>query len=246
MAKLKERIGVGLPRVAVGVHDLCMVGLCWLGLHQFRHVVVPADIGSAELSLQLVLILSAQGVVFWRVGLYRGIWRFASVPDLLNILKASIFGVLAIMLVLFTFGRMLDSVPRTVLLLYPLMLTAMLGMPRLLYRAWKDHGLVRTDQAAMRVLILGAGQAGETLVRDLRRAGAYQPVGFLDDAAKLRGSYLQGLPVLGRIDDVGRVAPETAAGLLVIAMPSLDAATMQMLDGLFPRGPQLGGVPLPV
>src|SRR5690606_7777651 len=75
--------------------------------------------------------------------------------------------------------------------------------------------------------ILGAGQAGEALVRDLRRVGAYQPVGFLDDAAQLRGSHLQGLPVLGRIEDVVRIAPETAAKLLVIAMPSLDATAMR-------------------
>jgi FlaA1/EpsC-like NDP-sugar epimerase len=227
MVDVKDRIAVALPRVAVVVHDLCMVWLCWIGLHQFRYAMVPSAPGAPEWSLQLVLILAAQGIVFWKVGLYRGVWRFASVPDLLNILKASIFGVLAIMLVLYAFGRMLDSVPRTVLLLYPLLLTAMLGMPRLLYRAWKDHGLARTDHAAIRVLILGAGQAGETLVRDLRRAGAYQPVGFLDDAAKLRGSHLQGLPVLGRIEELSRIAPETAAKLLVIAMPSLDAAAMR-------------------
>lgn len=227
MASLKDRIGVALPRVAVVVHDLCMVWLCWMGLHQFRYAMVPAAPELPGWSTQLWLILIAQGVVFWKVGLYRGVWRFASVPDLLNILKASIFGVLAIMLALFAFGRMLDTVPRTVLLLYPLLLTAMLGMPRLLYRAWKDHGLARTDKAAIRVLILGAGQAGETLVRDLRRAGAYEPVGFLDDAAKLRGSHLQGLPVLGRIEDVDRIAPETAARLLVIAMPSIEAAAMR-------------------
>ncbi|MEP6634603.1 MAG: nucleoside-diphosphate sugar epimerase/dehydratase, partial [Luteimonas sp.] len=103
----------------------------------------------------------------------------------------------------------------------------LLGMPRLLYRSWKDHGLAHTDKAALRVLILGAGQAGEALVRDLRRAGAYQPVGFLDDAAKLRGSHLQGVPVLGRIDEVARIAPETAAKLIVIAMPSLEASAMR-------------------
>src|SRR3546814_18831475 len=80
-------------------------------------------------------------------------------------------------------------------------------MPRLLYRSWKDHGLARTDKAAIRVLILGAGQAGETLVRDLRRAGAYQPAGFPDAAAKLRGSSLPGLPVIVRVEDVPRIAP---------------------------------------
>src|SRR3546814_12581291 len=100
-------------------------------------------------------------------------------------------------------------------------------MPRLLYRSWKDHGLARTDKAALRVLILGAGQAGETLLRDLRRAGAYQPAGLLDDAPQLRGSYLQGLPVLGRIAAVGRIAPEVAAKLIVIPMPSIDAAALR-------------------
>src|SRR3546814_18725116 len=102
-------------------------------------------------------------------------------------------------------------------------------MPRLLYRSWKDHGLARTDKAASRVLILGAGQAGETLVRDLRRAGAYQPAGLLDDAAKLRGSYLQGLPVLGRIEDVDTIAPAVPAKLIVLAKPSTDAATKRRL-----------------
>src|SRR5690606_34058894 len=121
----------------------------------------------------------------------------------------------------------MDQVSRTVLLLYPFVLTALLGMPRLLYRVWKDYQLSRSEEAGLRVLILGAGRAGEALVRDLHRTGSYQPVGFLDDAATLRGSYLQGVPVLGRIDEVERIARETAARLLVIAMPSLDAAAMR-------------------
>src|SRR3546814_13123280 len=62
---------------------------------------------------------------------------------------------LAIVLALFLYNR-LELVPRSVLALYPIVLTALLGMPRLLYRSWKDHGLARTDQAAIRVLILGA------------------------------------------------------------------------------------------
>ena len=226
MVHWKDRVGVVLPRLAVVTHDLFMVWLCWLGLHQFRLSMQAPDTSMPLWTTEVALVLLAQGLVFWNVGLYRGVWRFASVPDLINILKASVIGLLAIMVALFVYNR-LHEVPRSVLLLYPLLLTAMLGMPRLLYRAWKDHGLTRTDKAAIRVLILGAGQAGETLVRDLRRAGAYEPVGFLDDAAKLRGSHLQGVPVLGRVEDVGRIAPETAARLLVIAMPSIDAATMR-------------------
>lgn len=228
MTAWNERISIAMPRAAVVAHDLCMVWLAWVGLHQFRYAMLPVSPGVTWWSTEIAVVLLAQGLVFWRVGLYRGLWRFASVPDLLNIFKASIFGLAAILLSLFLYNRV-NLVPRTVLVLYPIMLTALLGMPRLLYRSWKDHSLMRTDKAALRVLILGAGQAGEALVRDLRRAGAYQPVGFLDDAARLRGSHLQGIPVLGRVDELARIAPETAARLLVIAMPSLDAASMRRI-----------------
>ena len=225
---LKERVSVGIPRAAVVAHDLCMVWLTWTGLHQLRYAILPLPPTLSLWGTETAIVLLAQALVFWRVGLYRGIWRFASVPDLLNILKSSLFGLLAIVVGLFLYNR-LDQVPRTVLVLYPVVLTALLGMPRLLYRAWKDYRQHSNDKAALRVLILGAGQAGEALIRDLRRAGAYQPVGFLDDAAKLRGSHLQGVPILGRIEEVERIAPETAAQLLVIAMPSLDAISMRRI-----------------
>lgn len=226
MSSMRDRLAGAWPRTAIVLHDLCMVALCWTGLVQFRYAMLGAAVLPSVWSTEMLLVVVAQGLVFWQVGLYRGVWRFASVPDLVNILKASMFGLLAILLVLFIYNR-LGQAPRSVLVMYPFVLTLMLGTPRLLYRSWKDHGRINSDMAAVRVLILGAGQAGEALVRDLRRTGAYQPVGFLDDASKLRGSHLHGVPVLGRIDDVIHIAPETAAKLLVIAMPSVDAEQMR-------------------
>ena len=222
----KDRAIIALPRLAIVAHDLFMVWLCWIGLHQFRLSMQPFAPQVPLWSTEIALVLAVQALVLWRVGLYRGVWRFASVPDLINILKASLFGLFGIVFALALFSR-LEQVPRTVLVMYPVVLTALLGMPRLLYRSWKDYSVNRTDQSAVRVLILGAGQAGEALLRDLRRTGSYEAVGFLDDAIKLHGSHLQGVPVLGRIEDVGRIAPETAAKLLIIAMPSLDAAQMR-------------------
>ena len=223
---LRDRFEISLPRLAVVVHDLCMVWLSWYGLHRFRFAIQPAPEHLQAFSPEMLLVLFAQGLVFWRVGLYRGVWRFASVPDLVNIMKAALLGLLAIIIALFFYNR-LNLVPRTVLVLYPVVLSALLGMPRLLYRSWKDNTQQRRVQAAIRVLILGAGESGEALVRDLRRAGAYQPVGFLDDAARLRGSELQGLPILGRITDLEHVAPEVAAQLAIIALPELDADAMR-------------------
>jgi FlaA1/EpsC-like NDP-sugar epimerase len=227
MSSLLERWKSVLPRQAVVAHDLVMVWVVWQGLHRLRWGILANPPELPLWSTEIALVLVAQGLVFWQIGLYRGLWRFASVPDLWNILKACVLGLFAILLGLFLYNR-LDMVPRTVLVLYPLALMAMLGAPRLLYRAWKDNSLEsRNRSASVRTLILGAGRAGEALVRDLRRVGTHQPVGFLDDAAALRGSKVQGVPVLGKVQDVAEIARETAAKLLVIAMPSADASALQ-------------------
>jgi len=226
MSSWRDRWKSALPRLAVVAHDLTMVWVVWQSLHRLRWGIVanPPDI--PLWSTEIALVLAAQGLVFWQIGLYRGLWRFASVPDLWNIFKACALGLFAIVLGLFLYNR-LDMVPRTVLVLYPLLLMGLLGAPRLLYRAWKDSRMERSGKAEVRTLILGAGHAGEALVRDLRRVGNYQPVGFLDDAARLRGSKVQGVPVLGKVQDVAEIARETAAKLLVIAMPSADASALQ-------------------
>ncbi len=237
-----------MPRIAVVGHDLAMVWLVWLGLHWMRYSIVPNPPSIPLWSTEVALVLAAQGVVFWQVGLYRGLWRFASVPDLWNILKASVLGMVAIAVGLFLYNRM-DMVSRLVLVLYPLVLMGMLGAPRLMYRAWKDSRNERSQERSVRILILGAGHAGEALVRDLRRLGTYQPVGFLDDASRLRGTKVQGVPVLGKVSDVTDVARESAAGLLVIAMPSANATALQRVvvacerTGLpFRMVPRLGDV----
>lgn len=225
MMGLKDIAKASLPRVAVVLHDLLMVWLVWHGLHHLRFGLAqhPAPPLFAP---EVLLVLAAQGLVFWQVGLYRGLWRFASVPDLWNILKASVLGIFAIAVGLFLYNR-LETVPRSVLLLYPLVMMGALGAPRLLYRAWKDSRIELDQRSSVRVLILGAGRAGEALVRDLHRFGTYHPVGFLDDASRLRGTKVQGVPVLGRIDEVDEIARETATRLLVIAMPSLSGSALQ-------------------
>jgi FlaA1/EpsC-like NDP-sugar epimerase len=210
----------------VVLHDLAMVWIVWEVLHRLRYGVMLNPPDMPFWSSEIALVLVAQGLVFWQVGLYRGLWRFASVPDLWNIFKACALGLFAIVLGLFLYNR-LNLVSRTVLVMYPFVLMGMLGAPRLLYRAWKDSHADRSEEASVRILILGAGHAGDALVRDLRRLGTYQPVGFLDDAPSLRGSKVQGIPVLGHVDDVAEIARETAARLLVIAMPSANATEMQ-------------------
>ncbi|ANB17737.1 polysaccharide biosynthesis protein [Dokdonella koreensis] len=219
------------PRLAVVLHDLAMVWLAWLAANLARYSLLaePPQIG--WLTPEVGLVLFAQGAVFWLTGLYKGLWRFASLPDLWNIARASVLGALAAALVLFFYNR-LDSVPRAVLVIYPLVLSVLLGGPRLLYRYWKDSHLdFGSGRSAQRVLVLGAGRAGAALVRDLLHENRYRPVGVLDDDTKLRGGRVHGVPVLGGLADLQVLARETAAQMLLIAMPSATNAQMRRVVG---------------
>lgn len=219
MSSFASRIARKLPRVLVVSHDLLMVAFCWVGLQRLRYMLSEKHADVPWVSPEVLLVVIAQGLVFWRVGLYRGLWRFASLPDLKNIFFAGFLGLLAISLVLFGYNR-LDGIPRTALAAYPIALMLALGMPRLLYRSWKDsQEAASRDAPSIRVLILGAGRAGETLARDMLRDGQYRPVGFLDDERGLHGAKVQGIPVLGGLDRIAELASSVAASLLVIAMP---------------------------
>src|SRR5207342_74927 len=202
-----------------------VVVLVWLMLHWLARQAgapPPVDIG-----LQLAVVVAVQALVFWRVGLYRGVWRFASVPDLVNLSKASFFALLLIVPIFMVLGLVAD-IPRRVLVPYPFFLVFGLGFPRLTYRLWKDHSMALAREAnATRVLILGAGRAGEMLLRELRTQERYHAVGLLDDVPALKGAKIQDVEVLGTLDDLSRVARETAASLLVITMPNANAAQMR-------------------
>jgi len=215
------------PRLAVVLHDMLMVWIAWIAVSVLRWSLEPNPPPVAWFGPEIGFVLAAQGVIFWWTGLYKGLWRFASLPDLWNIAKAAVLGALAIAITLFLYNR-LETVPRTVLTVYPLVLAVLLGAPRLLYRYWKDSRLDFTTRApSQRVLVLGAGKAGEALVRDLRRENRYLPVGFLDDDASLRGARVHGVPVLGNLDQLPQLARETAAEMLVIAMPAASKAQMR-------------------
>jgi FlaA1/EpsC-like NDP-sugar epimerase len=224
---LRKAIAVIHPRLAVVAHDMLMVWLAWTAVSMMRWSLAPNPSPVSLFDTEVWLVLAAQGLIFWWTGLYRGLWRFASVPDIWNIFRACVLGAFAVAITLFLYNRLV-SVPRTVLAIYPLVLAVLLGVPRLAYRYWKDSRLdFVTRTPSERVLVLGAGKAGEALVRDLRRENRYAPVGFLDDNVQLRGARLHGIPVLGTLDQLPQLARETAAQMLVIAMPAATKAQMR-------------------
>jgi FlaA1/EpsC-like NDP-sugar epimerase len=220
------------PRAAVIAHDFCMVAVAsfvvaWL-IESTSAITFSSNL-TTLMGLSIVLVL--QGSVLWATGLYKGLWRFASFPDLWNIARASAFGTVAIVIALaLVQGPAIGQWMPTVLI-YPVLLFVLLGLPRMCYRFWKDSqkkGSV-PGKGLKRVLIIGAGRSGAMLERELRRRGGFDVVGFLDDDNRLLGAQVHGIPVLGAIDKLPLIGASYTADLSIIAMPSATNQQMQRI-----------------
>ena len=190
--------------------------------------------------LMIQVVILVQVIIFSRFRLYRGIWRFASIPDLWNIFRASIIGALSITLICFILFR-LEGIPRSILILYPFFLMFFLGGPRLGYRVWKDHSfsmnIISTNK---RVLIIGAGRATEMLVREIIREGSYIPVGLLDDDENLKSFEIHGVRVLANVARVKEICEKEDIDLILISIPSANSNEMRIIV----ENCELTGIPI--
>lgn len=210
---------------AAFAHDMVMVPIAWVGAYWLRFNLEPIPEAYLREALTLLpVVLLAQAIMFWYFGLYRGIWRFASLQDLSRILKAVGGGVAVAAIVSFILTR-LQGVPRSVFFIHTGLLVLLLGGPRFFYRSLKD----RTDygRSGERALIVGAGHAGEQLARELLRdpSSSYYPVAFVDDDRAKVGKEIHGVPVAGQSRDLPRIAAEYRTDLIVIALPEASSGS---------------------
>ena len=216
-------------------HDLLMIPAAWLGALwlRFNLGAIPEEILAQAFRLLPVIVI-VQGSVFLYFGLYRGVWRFASVPDLVRIIQAVVVGVALCALAAFLLTGMSD-VPRASFPLFAGLLVAFLSGPRLAYRWLRDR--TRPPAHSRRTLIVGAGAVGEMLVRELRRDpnSGYLPVGFVDDAREKKGRDVHGVRVLGPCSRIPDIVARTAAEVVAIAIPTASAAEMRRIVELCER-----------
>ena len=167
----------------------------------------------------LPLIILARLVIFWFFGLYRGIWRYAGVKDFFSIIKAVTLGS-AILTAAIFFLRLPYS--RTVLAVDWLLNLAFIGGTRFTVRMWREWYLEKRRRTIKRVLIVGAGDAGEMVLREMRSYSGteYLPIGFIDDHRRKQGMSIHGVKVLGRRGDIPRVVKERNIEEVIIAIPS--------------------------
>ncbi|AXF07080.1 polysaccharide biosynthesis protein [Paraburkholderia graminis] len=200
--------------------DLCAVAVAWMLAYVIRfNGPVPAPFWSSGMHA-LIWVLLIYAVMFRSYGLYRGMWVFASLPDLVRIAKAIGVGALVVMIA----SALLQPapiVPRSVLIVSPMLLFLAMGGSRAIYRAAKEFyrygGLVGQGKP---VLVLGAGNAGANLVRELKRSGEWRLAGLLDDDPVKQGREIYGYRVLGAISDLQKITSELKIEHVIIAVPS--------------------------
>jgi FlaA1/EpsC-like NDP-sugar epimerase len=222
-------------RTAAFVHDLVTIPLAWMGAYWMRFNlgdVPPEFLSEAVGSLPWVMAICAG--VYWSFGLYRGVWRFASLPDLTRIARAAAVATLLVVLVLFVLSRN-ENLPRSVPLLFFMFQLILLAGPRLAYRRLKDQrfGL----RPGERVLVVGADRAGEMLVRDMLRdrTRQYFPVAFVDDKLRRQGGEIHGVPVKGGYAQIPALVESLDIDLIMLAVPGATNAQMQTLVELCER-----------
>jgi FlaA1/EpsC-like NDP-sugar epimerase len=167
-------------------------------------------------------------VFFYLFGLLRGWWRYVGLSDLLDISKASVCS-LAVLLLLLQMGFWPQGFPRSVLLLDMALTILITGGARCAVRAYTDG--VQHYAAQRNTLIVGAGEAGSVIVRELQRNPRldYKPVGFLDDNPSKKGLRIHGVKVLGPTDRLSVLIERYSVSCVLIAIPSASGSQIQRI-----------------
>ena len=198
-------------------HDLAACVAAWLGAYWLRFTPEMPDFYTDQAVNALPWIVSVHAILFWAFGLYRGIWRYASLPDLRRIVFAVGAAAAAVPTLMF---MLQTGVPRSVLIMTPILLLLIMGGSRVAYRAWKERmvtGLLTAEREP--VLVLGTGEAAVNLIKDLARSTQWRVVGVLDDDPAMIGRQLHGVGVLGRLNEISRWQRRLNVSQAIIAMP---------------------------
>jgi len=241
----REEDSVGLPpegasefvtaliryrRLLVVLLELVLVTVSYASAFALRFdgniPLAQQDIFWSTLPVLLVLRLGA----FALYRLHTGWWRYVGMRDMVALLKAMLVSSVLFAAGLFVLG-LANHYPRSVLIVDGMLTTMLVGGVRFALRAIRESRRRAPTPSAKgrRVLIIGAGDAGELLLREMRnnpRLG-YDPVGFVDDDPRKVGFHIHGVPVLGGTSALPAVATAHPVDELIIAIPSATRAQIQ-------------------
>ena len=199
--------------------DSAAVLLSWWLAFNLRFDFRPPADELANLLGTWPIVLALRLLAFNYFGLYRGLYRYASLPDLTAIVKALGYSQLAIMAVILFIQH--SHFPRSVLIVDPILTLVLVGFIRFVIRATRDLRYSRASQAHLpRALIYGAGDLGESVLRGLQRAKkpAFTAVGFLDDDSAKWKHHMHGLPILGGRNILRKIVDDLKIDQVIVAV----------------------------
>jgi FlaA1/EpsC-like NDP-sugar epimerase len=213
IALINTRTGFAL------VHDIFVAAIAWYGAYLLRfNFDLPLNHQSLMLQT-LWLVLPLQAFAFFWFGLYRGTWRFASILDLKRIILSVLIS--ALILTFVVMASSIFHVPRSVLIIDPILLILMMGGSRFIYRVFKEFRLYSISSLKGKpVIIFGAGIAAISLVKDLAQSNHWRVVGLLDDDETMHGREIHGIKVLGNITKLAQIVAQNNVEHVIISNPS--------------------------
>jgi FlaA1/EpsC-like NDP-sugar epimerase len=215
-------------RLIVFLCDTLLISfaLCLAFLLRFDFSIPPQQLDLFWECLLVVMIVKP--LVFVVTGFYNSLWRYASVQDAVEILKGvTLSSILAVSAVFFL--RQFTPIPRSIFVLDWFLLFSLLAASRLLWRIWRETYVVSRSSEGPRTLIVGAGEAGSLLLKEIWRQphAAYCVCGFVDDDPEKKGMKLHGIPVLGPAKQLKALIIANEIEDVIIAMPSADGKTLR-------------------
>ena len=215
-------------RLTVFFSDILLISLalCLSFLLRFDFTIPPTQLDLFWECLMVVLVVKP--LVFLVTGFYNSLWRYASVQDAVEIFKGvTLSSFLAVFAVLFL--RQFAPIPRSIFVLDWILLFVLLAASRLVWRVWRETYVVDRSCEGPRTLIVGAGEAGSLLLKEIRRQPhvAYTVCGFVDDDRHKKGMKLHGIPVLGRVKELESLVIANKIEDIIIAMPSADVKVLR-------------------
>ena len=213
-------INISTRSALVFIFDVLASAIAWGGgLLLSFNFALPAAYTDEILAIGVVLLL-VHGIACRLAGLYRGIWVFASLPDLKRVMKA--VGASAfVLIVLILLDQSVPPLPSSMVILYPMLLLLIMGGSRAAGRMWKEYYTYGDLMAAGKpVVVVGAGTGGAMLVRELERSPDWRVVALVDDDPAKWGRDLRGRPVVGSVSMLPTVLKDHKAQHVILAMPS--------------------------
>ncbi len=211
------------PVILAFLHDTIAAVVAWVGAYVLLYNLhIPVDkVGILKFSLLVVVPLQALAFVVF--GMYRGLWRYTGVVDLKRILIAVSAASVAATLVALLL-RTSYKVPGAVLIINSMLLLGIVGGSRIAARTFMEFSYRPNRSSSKPVIIMGAGVAGAMLLRDLSRAQEWSVVGLLDDNTSKHNRYLNGVKILGKLNEIDHWAKVHNVKDVIIAIPSAPLA----------------------